>query len=51
MTDTSAANPRGYKGDARARPDAFTVCAILVVDQLAASAAIGPQAVFGGYSR
>ncbi len=47
MTDRSAANPRGYKKVMRGLDlTLFTVCAILVIDQLAASAAIGPQAVF-----
>ena len=45
MTDTSAAG--GYKKVLRGMDlTLFTVCAILVIDQLAASAAIGPQAVF-----
>ncbi|ABS62764.1 amino acid permease-associated region [Parvibaculum lavamentivorans DS-1] len=47
MTDRSAANSRGYKKVMRSLDlTLFTVCAILVIDQLAASAAIGPQAVF-----
>ncbi len=47
MTDRPAANPRGYKKVMRGLDlTLFTVCAILVIDQLAASAAIGPQAVF-----
>jgi len=47
MTDQSTVNPRGYKKVMRGLDlTLFTVCAILVIDQLAASAAIGPQSVF-----
>lgn len=47
MTDQSIASPRGYKKVMRGLDlTLFTVCAILVIDQLAASAAIGPQSVF-----
>lgn len=47
MTDQSIASPRGYKKVMRSLDlTLFTVCAILVIDQLAASAAIGPQSVF-----
>ncbi len=49
MSDTTAGAPqqRGYKKVLRGLDlTLFTVCAILVIDQLAASAAIGPQSVF-----
>lgn len=46
-TNASATGQRGYKKVLRGLDlTLFTVCAILVIDQLAASAAIGPQAVF-----
>ncbi|MAU61275.1 MAG: amino acid permease [Parvibaculum sp.] len=49
MADTTAGanGQRGYRKVLRGLDlTLFTVCAILVIDQLAASAAIGPQAVF-----
>lgn len=49
MADTTAgaAGQRGYKKVLKGLDlTLFTVCAILVIDQLAASAAIGPQSVF-----
>ncbi|MEP5367031.1 APC family permease, partial [Parvibaculum sp.] len=49
MADTTAGAPgqRGYKKVLKGLDlTLFTVCAILVIDQLAASAAIGPQSVF-----
>ncbi len=49
MADTKSGAPetRGYKKVLKGLDlTLFTVCAILVVDQLAASAAIGPQSVF-----
>lgn len=46
-TTTGAPEKRGYKKVLKGLDlTLFTVCAILVVDQLAASAAIGPQSVF-----
>ncbi|MEQ8377651.1 APC family permease [Parvibaculum sp.] len=49
MSDTTGGLPqqRGYKKVLRGLDlTLFTVCAILVIDQLAASAAIGPQSIF-----